>query len=133
LHCGSVEEVTAGRAEAGLGACQLGLDHRIVGEPAGAARGLAQRQLDKAVEHAAGNAETDAGDADRIEGLLREGIERAGLATQPRVFAGADEILGHEEILDRVGFRRGAAQSDRLISSIADSTGSSIETIAVRR
>jgi len=63
------------------------LHHRIVGEPPGAARGLAQCQFEEGVEYAAGDAETDAGDADRIEGLLREGVERTGLAPQARVLA----------------------------------------------
>ena len=122
-----VDQIAAGGAEAGFGACHLGLDHSVVGEAAGAARGLAQRQLDKGVEHAAGDAERDRGDADRIEGLLREGVERAGLAAQGRVLARAGKFLGHEEVFDRVGFRRRAAQPDRvpLSSNLACPIGNS--------
>ncbi len=109
-----VDQIGAGRTQPGFGARDFGLDHRVVGEPAGAARGLAQGQLDKGFEHAAGDAERDTGDPDRIEGLLREGVELARLAAQGRVLAGAGQLLGHEQILDRVGFRRGAAQPDRV-------------------
>jgi len=109
-----VDQIAAGRTQPSLGARQLSLDHGVVGEPAGAARGLAQCQLDKGVEHAAGDAESHTGDADRIEGLLRERIERARLAAQARVLAGAGERLGHKQTLDPVGFRRRAAQSDRV-------------------
>ncbi len=54
------------------------------------------------------------GNTDRVESLLREGVERARLAPERRVLAGAGEFLGHKEVLDRVGFRGRAAQPDRL-------------------
>ena len=91
-----LDQIAAGRTQPGLGARYLGLDHRVVGEPAGAARGLARCQLEEGVEHAAGDAESHTGDADRIEGLLRERIERARLAAQARVLAGAGATVPHE-------------------------------------
>ena len=109
-----LDQVGACRAEPRLRARHLGLHHRVVGEPAQVARRLAGRKLDELGQHRARDAESHGGDPARVEALHGNGIERAALAAQRRVLARGAERLGHEQVVDAIGVRRRAAQSDRL-------------------
>src|SRR3712207_6860013 len=56
-------------------------------------RSLRNSQAQERLQHGARGAERDAGDADRVEALLGEGVERPGLEPRPRVLARRAEGL----------------------------------------
>ena len=66
------------RAEPRIGLVpgHVGLDHGIVGQPRHVARRLVERERHEGLVHGAGDAQRHAGDADGIEALRGEGIER---------------------------------------------------------
>ncbi len=80
----------------------------------GAARHLVARDVDEAVERAAGDAAGDAGKADLVAGAGAHAIERAAFAALPVEFAGDRMVGADEEVVQRELVAGGAAQADRV-------------------
>ena len=109
-----VDQPGARRAERCLVPRHRRLDHGIVGKPRHVAGRLVDGQRHEGLVHRAGDAERHAGDADRIEALGGEGIERPAVAPQGRVLARAGEFFRHEHVVDGVAFRCRAAHAERV-------------------